>query len=581
MRNSGRVALGTLAGATLAAVIAPLIRPLFSAPKGGVGFLTVTAYPKSWDYAVIALLIAGAFTGGALLSGAPAPSPVHAGEAPAPHRGRKAWITAVVVFILMLFIHDHPYALIEPFHEGEHLTAGWLMKSGARPFGDFYIFHGLATDAALDALVLGDPPSPLHVRRQQTILDALTLALLVPIAVELTTTSAAMIAGVVASLCAMAALWLPLFPFYRLLPVHVALLALLRYRRSGRGLWLAFAASTLGILWSLDTGMYALISVAICFVVLRAARLEEVPLPLSRVIAYATIAAVLPIVVLFAVHADVHQFFIDSFVIMPRAIDAVWSLPAPKPFALEGIRYYLPPVFYGFLFALAFVAWRRGERANAARLVIVAVFSVLLFRTASGRVSWAHTRFSMPLLGIAVVAFVIEPLLRNRQRIAAIALIVPLFFYFEIAQNFAAGAKLLAGWRARQRHEGLVRYPFATGKGIYATPQNAADLAALNGMIGPGTILDLSNERALYYLLQRRAPIRCMEISMLSVPRLFDEAMAQLEAHPPACVILEGFPEVLKYDGLSNRERVPALAAWIDARYPNRRHVGRFLVAVP
>ena len=587
MRNSGRVALGTLAGAAIAALIAPLIRPLFSAPHGGVGFVTVAAYPKSWDYAVVALLIASAFAGGAIAAMfAPRSTSEELVRRPSV---QVSWITAIVVFMLMIFMHDMPYALIEPFHEGEHLTAGWLMKSGARPYGDFYIFHGLATDAALDALVLGDPPSPLHVRRQQTILDALTLALLVPIAFELTATTIGAIAGVITSVCAMAALWLPLFPFYRLAPVMLALIALLRYRRNGSALalFIAFASSTLGVLWSLDTGMYALTSVAICFVVLRIARLEEKPLPLMRVVPLAIVAFMLPIIILVAVRADIRQFFIDSFVVMPRAIDAVWSLPAPaKLFSGEAIRYYLPPIFYGYLFALALLAWRRGDRWAASRLIVVAVFSVLLFRTASGRVSWAHTRFSMPLLGIAVVAFVIEPLLHNRQRVAALVVIVPLLFYFEIAQNFAAGAKLLAGWRGRQRHEGLVRYPFATGKGIYALPQNAKDLEALNGLIvaldrNHGTILDLSNERAIYYLLQRRAPIRCMEISMLSVPRMLDEAMAQLNAHPPVCVILEGYAEVAKYDGLSNRDRVPALAAWIDAHYPNRRHAGRFLVALP
>ena len=84
MRNSGRAALGTLAGAAIAALVAPLIRPLFSAPTGGVGFVTVTAYPKSWDYAVIALLITFSFIGGALgsgtLSGAAAPPPPRGGE---------------------------------------------------------------------------------------------------------------------------------------------------------------------------------------------------------------------------------------------------------------------------------------------------------------------------------------------------------------------------------------------------------------------------------------------------------------------------------------------------------------------
>ncbi len=193
----------------------------------------------------------------------------------------------------------------------------------------------------------------------------------------------------------------------------------------------------------------------------------------------------------------------------------------------------------------------------------------------------------MPLLGIAVVAFVLEPLLlqrRWREGIVAAVLAVPLFFHLELAPNTVAGAKLLAGWRARQRHEGMVRYPFSTGRGLYTSQQNATDLASLQGFLdslGPhgAPILDFSNERALYYLLQRKPPLRCMEISMLSVPRLLSEAMAQLNAHPPIAVVLSGYPEILAFDGVSNRERAPELAHWIDANYPARTQVGRFLVA--
>ena len=450
----------------------------------------------------------------------------------------------------MLFLHDHPFAPVDPFHEGEHLTAGWLMQSGERPYRDFFIFHGLAADAGLDALVLGDPPSPLKPRRLQTILDAATLALLVPIAASLTTTTAGMIAGVVVSLCAAAALWLPVFPYYRLAPVLLALLFILRGR-----LFLAFAAATLGVLWSLDTGLFAVAGVAAAALILR--------VPWRRALLLGAIALALPLVVLLAVRADLRQFAIDSFVIMPKAIDPVWSLPAPEPLTANGIRYYLPPVFYGFLLALA---WRRRD----ARLAIVAIFSILLFRTASGRVSWSHTRYAVPLLGIAAVAFVLEPLVLQKKRVAAALLAIPLFFYFEIRENFVAGAKLLAGWRARQHRQVFT--------------QNAADLAALASVIdslGPkdATILDFSNERALYWLLQRKPAVRCMEISMLSEPRLLSEAMAQLNASPPLCVIVQGDPNIAAFDGVDNRRRVPDLAAWIDANYPRRIQAGRFVVA--
>lgn len=591
IEGPARVALGSLAGAAIAAAVAPMTRRFFTPPDVGVGWVTVNAYPKGWDYAVIALLVMGAFFGGAIaayLSPLFPPQPHRGGERARVRGGSRAtWIATVVVFVMMLFLHDHPYAPMDHFHEGEHLTAGWLMKSGERPYGDFFVFHGLAADAGLDALILGDPPSPLRPRRLQTFLDAATVALLVPIAAELTATVAGMGIGVFASLCAIAALWLPVFPYYRMAPVLIAVLALLRYVRNGsaRALSAAAAAATLGVLWSFDTGVYALAGTIGAIVILRLFRLEAKPLPLPRVAVIFAAALALPFLVLLAVRADIPRFLVDSFVILPGAIDATWALPAPAKIDAESLRYYLPPAIYGFLGALALLALRRGDRALAARLAIVTLFSLLFFRTAAGRVGWSHTRFALPLLGIALVAFILEPLvLLRRWRIVAVVLAIPLFFHLEIAPNTAAGAKLLAGWRARQRHDGMVRYPFATGRGIYTSEQNATDLASLKtylDSLGPrdATILDFSNERALYYFLQRKPPLRTMEISMLSVPSLLAEGMAQLNAAPPIAVVVSGYPEIAAFDGVSNRDRVPELARWIDANYPVRTQVGRFVVA--
>jgi hypothetical protein len=582
MNRTARVALGSLAGAAIAAAIAPATKRFFAPPDVGVGWVTVNAYPKGWDYAVIALLVIGALAGGAILEcgGRSRRFPEPERWLRPPHSKRSTWIATIAVFILMLFLHDHPYAHMDHFHEGEHLTAGWLMKTGERPYGDFYIFHGLAADAGLDALTLGDPPSPLRPRRLQTLLDAAAVALLVPIAAELTVTAAGMIAGVLLSMCAIAALWLPVFPYYRMAPVLISVLALLRYARNGsaRALFIAFASATLGVLWSLDTGMYALAGTIGCFVIL------PKRVPWKKAAPLIAIAFALPLLVLVAVRADLHRFFVDSFVVLPRTIDAIWALPAPSKIDAESLRYFLPPAFYGFLGALALVAWRRGDRALFARLAIVTVFSLLFFRTAVGRVGWSHTRFALPLVGIAVVAFVLEPLVRNRRWIPAAILAIPLVFHFEVAQNLAAGAKLLREWPARQRHDGMVRYPFATGRGLYTSEQNATELASLKTFLdslGPpeAPILDFSNERALYYLLQRKPPLRVMEISMLSVPELLAEAMAQLNANPPVAVIVSGFAEIGAFDGVPNAVRVPELAKWIETNYPTRTQIGRFVVA--
>ena len=560
MSGTGRAALGSSIGAALAAAAALLLRPLFSVPTGGVGAVTVGAYPKGWDYAVIALLVIGAFAGGLL---AVARDSFSQRTPPKNHKRQTTTIVAVLVFLAMVFIHDHPFAHMDDFHEGEHLTPASLFLSGERPFADVFVLHGLGVDGGLDALV---GARPLRTRRMQTLLDAATLALLVPIAAEVTVSTAGFVTAVLASLCGMAALWVPVFPYFRLAPVLLAALGLLRYARKGGAgpLFAAFASATLGVLWSLDTGTYALAGTALAFLLL------PKRLPLARVALLAVIALVLPLVVLLILRADLVHFVRDSFVIIPSAIDAVWSLPAPKLFSAAGLRYFFPPVFYGFVLVLG---WKRRD----ARMLILAILSLVLFRTAVGRVSWSHTRFATPFLGMAFVAFVIEPL---RSRLAVAILGIAAVFYFEVPQNFGAGVKLAGEWPARQNHQTLVRHPFA--RDIYTTEQNATELATLKGYVdslGAGPILDFSNERALYYLLRRKPPVRCFDVPMLSSPALLSEAMSQLKANPPLAVILGGDPAIAIFDGVPNKVRVPALAQWIDANYPKRTEIGRFVVA--
>ena len=250
-----------------------------------------------------------------------------------------------IIFVLMLFVHDHPYAVLEPFHEGEHLTPGFLFRSRARPYGDVFVLHGLGVDGGIDALALGDPPSPRRVRRLQTLLDAATLALLVPIAAELSTTAVGAAAAVFVGLCMIAAGQIPLFPWFRLAPLLLAALGMLRYVRwrSLSSLALAFVASTLGVLWSLDTGLYALAATVIVCFFLRA----------RTALAVAVVALLLPFALLLIVHADIHRFLVDSFVIIPRSIDAIWSRPALREISWESARYYLPPVFFGWMVVVA------------------------------------------------------------------------------------------------------------------------------------------------------------------------------------------------------------------------------------
>lgn len=589
MRVPSRVAIGSIAGAIVAALVAPVLRPLFSVPAGGIGYVTVQQYPKGWDYAVITLLFLSAFGGGLIgswrhVSSWREPAGQNEGGDASPRRA-TVWLVALTAFMVMLLAHDHPYAIMDMFHEGEHLVPGSLMRGGARPYADIFVLHGLAADGGLDALVLGHEPSPRRVRRLETVLDAAALAFLAAIAAEICRTGGGMAAATLLSLAAMGAGQVRVFPYFRLLPLLIAVFTLLRYARSGRirSLFVAISIASLGILWSVDTGTYALAATLATTALILLARLQ----PLRATTAVACVAGVLcPVAVLVLIGADLRHFFSDSFLIIPRAIDAVWSLPAlplfgPKPG--ESFRYYVPPVLYGSMLALATALYRRGERLRAAQIAIVSIFAIVLFRTAAGRVSWSHTRFAAPFIGVIVIAFIVEPLVRSRRWLPAGAMVLAAAMLFEVPANIADGARLITGWRGRQRHEGQVPYPFATGKGIYTSQQDSADLAALNGYVaslGPkANFLDFSGERALYYLLQRKPPLRCPDINMLSSPPLLAEAMAELNAHPPSCVIIKGTPELGNFDGVSNAQRVPDLARWIDANYPRRIEIGRFTVA--
>lgn len=591
--SRGVIAAGSLAGAALLGVLSPLARGLFSVPGGGVGFVTVNHYPKGFDYFVVALITLGAIAGG-LFSALVARQQAGQSVTWQPRKPR-VWPLTLVVFVAMLFLHDHPYERMEPFHEGEHLTPAFLFKSGARPFTDVFVLHGLAVDGGLDALVLGDPPSPRRERRLETLLDAATLALLVPIAAEVCVTPIGAVLAALAAFCAIGAWQIPVFPYFRFAPLLIAVLALLRFVRASRGdqasppshpekgkrisaspnwsLFVAMAASTLGLLWSLDIGLYAVMTTAVLLVMLRVWR------PWLIVAALA-----LPVAVLLLLRADLARFAADSFVVIPHAIDAIWSLPMRADLSWESVRYFLPPALYGLLLVFALRAHKRGERATAARLAIIGIASLFAFRSAAGRCGWSHTRYGVPLVGIALVAFLAEPLFLARRWIAAALLTVGVILYVDAWDNAKRGARLLAGWRARQSHAGLVSYPLRTGKGIYTTPENAADLLALNEFLNayapPGaSILDVSNERALAYLVERKPATRCNDIAMLSAPPLFDEAMRELAANPPPVVIVSGGPQVDLFDNLPNRERVPRLFAWIDANYPRRHKVGRFVVA--
>src|SRR5207248_11323795 len=182
---------------------------------------------------------------------------------------------------------------------------------------------------------------------------------------------------------------------------------------------------------------------------------------IRAVLRYGLIALAAPIVVLLVTRADLARFARDSFRTIPSAIDATWSLPArPMPslpdLDWESARYYFPPVFFGFLVVLGAREAARRHREAALRIFIVAAMSLFVYRTAAGRCSWSHTRFAVPLLGLAFIAFVVEPAIRSMRyggwwwrAPLLVALLVPAWQYFEIDTSSVATYNCVKDCRSR------------------------------------------------------------------------------------------------------------------------------------
>lgn len=490
----------------------------------------------------------------------------------------------LAVTLAILPARDHPYEFADPYHEGENLSPLSVMLSGGSPYGDVFFMHGVGADGGIDRLVIGDPPSIVRTRRLRAFLSAATVSLLVPIAAEVSSTWLGVVAATILSLCGIAAGQLPATPHFRLLPLLLAIwLALIAIRTSRRAFIVAACGvASAGLLWSLDVGLFAIAGIWAWLILIRP--FDRRTLAISGAVTVTTAPLILVVI-----RGDVSRFFRDSFLRLPECFDAIYSLPAP-PMRIEwaSVRYDAPPIVYGVVVALAFLTLARGEKLRGNAMLLIALTAFFELRSAAGRVSWGHTRFSVPLLGITVVAFAIEPLLRSERTSGVIAgalIALAAIPYFELAAN----AKALAGYsvtypeRLRPK-PGTVPFPLPRASDLYTYKQEAAELGALYAFsqsMPPGPIFDESGEKYLYYMLARPASTRVHDIPYLSDPALGREAMKQLEQRRPVFVVISGHPALSNIDGIPNAQRTPQIAAWVNRNYAKRITIGRYSIGLP
>jgi hypothetical protein len=608
--------LGGALGAAAAFLLVHALRPLLPAPAGGVGFATVHRVAKSADLLRFLLLLVFV-PAGAALAGAPGdagPRPEQAEQERETKGARPVpWKAIVLLGLLVAAVRvatsggiDGP---IELFHPAEHLVPASEHLAGKAFYRETVPFHGLFADGLLEAAAFRRFGETLSVSRWLAIvLDAVFFfAAVLAFALVLRRPGAALLGVVLLSMLAGAWVLGAGFPLYRTLPLLLSAALAARSARSGRPSLLvpAGACAGFGIFWSLETGVFAAAGLAAWLV------LDSFAGPREhgrwRAAAAGLALGILPPALSLAGQGVLVDFSKTS-ILIARSADAVWGLPAPGgrellaalaggPFGFlksEALHFHLPIVFLGGVAAALLLRARAGRfGARDRELLALLVFSAVGFRSALGRSSYSHTRFSLVVPSLLIAALLAPAASGLRRRrlsgkgLAAILLLVAAFaVYAEVPASASATVRNFGRLLRSGAGDGLAPLALARAGSVRIAPEEASGLVELrlfaDSHCGPGrTFFDFANAGALYFLLARPDPTRFVQPAFLSADGLEKEAIAALRKRPP-CFVVTGSPQGQEsFDGISNSRRCPRLAAWIESEFPLSKTVAGFSIRLP
>ncbi|MCU1244701.1 MAG: hypothetical protein JWN02_611 [Acidobacteria bacterium] len=523
---------------------------------------------------------------------------------PGPVRTAVAWV--IFPFLLYCLSYASTAALsqwIDLFHRGESLGPASDYLRGKAPYRDVFVLHGLLDDGQLDAWLF------------QLFGRNLEVALLRPV--------------VIGSL-AVPALWYLGLAIFETIPLalltvllgavttvdneriffEIAVLALLLAGvRRGRRLLVLLAGvmAAVALFFSLDIGIYAIggsLLFLLGLMVLRwTDRQRQQGTDLATPFAFAggvTLGAA-PFLLYLGSRDALGAFFDTSFVTLPRIIDAVWSLPFPDLarvfrrdlnlhtisdfFLNEHFRFVLNPLVIGVamvVLARRFVDTRRTGSARLERsplhlsLAALAAFATLTQRSALGRADFPHQYFSAFLIGPMIVILLVlltrsaTSVWRQGDRSAqaflllAVAALLPIFVSVLWVPDIANGRiDDTIRYQARSLHLANVD-PLAEQirTRIDDVRYHVYDLSKRGA-----PIFDFSNQPAFYFFCDRPNPTRFYQVPILSPREFQQETIVALERAKPPLVLRRSPQQFDNFDGVDNRVRAQAVAAYIDEHY--------------
>ena len=482
----------------------------------------------------------------------------------------------IATIVYPVFVIGYPLALLgvttpphlDFFEDGHELLPASEMLRGERPYADIVPVHALLSDGGLDYLVMKSGHSSvgdlLKVRR---VISSVNLAAVYCIAFAATASAEA---GLLAALLAVA-----LFPaatvWVRTLAALFALAASVAALRTQRPRWLAIAGALLVVafLFGIEFAVYSALVSLIAAIRMRDRRRSLLAL------AGGVAAAAVPLFIVLAVLGFAGSFLRVTFTELLPAGGLYVPAPLQVPEFLRSFRGLVAAAGnpHSLLVLLWFVAVvssaamlaRRRSRADATWIIGVWI--------AIAAVSFAQRHHQY--YAFAVAPFVIASLMyvRRRDRRAFVTLAIvtgvlamPLAHVFDLATPLRTGA-------ADRASADIPVSAVSRGEGAVAPPEISRAIGAADGFVKsrlkPGdTWFDFANAGALYYFLDRDAPIRHHQTVFYEQPAAQREVIATLERNRNIRAALVSFPGPGNaIDGISNRDRAPLVARYLDEHF--------------
>jgi len=465
---------------------------------------------------------------------------------------------------------------IDLFHRGESIGPASDYLRGKVPYRDTFPLHGMLEDGVLDSWLMQLFGRSLEVSVVSGVIVGGFLA------VSIWFLGLAVFESIpLAMLCVAMGAWTTAEnnrTFFQVAAVALFWYALKRNSRASAIFSGVFAG--LALFFSYEIGLYTIAAAIVVLLIMR-----------RRMWAFFAGVAlgVAPFVIYLIARGALGDFALTSFVVIPRIIDAVWSLPFPdvvstfrqnlnlhtlSDFVLfEKFHLILSPLVIAIAAVYLIRRWlrKRFDTFDSALLVLT-VFAAVTQRTAFGRAEFRHQYFAAFLVGpmLVMLAILFTRKLRETSRdggtafvAAIIAVLVPVVgVLLWIPDLINVRIDDLLNYQRRVLHVFRDGHAEEVKFRIDAVSEEIRRLTRRNE-----PIFDFSNQPAFYFFADRSNPTRFYQVPILS-PRDFQaETIAALEKSKPKVIIRTSPEQLDRFDGVPNDLRAQAVSAYIDDCY--------------